>query len=105
MKHVCNQCASLTNRSERVNGEILCQSCLEKINNKTNDAILTNLKLNVLFDTKDEIETISRSIVNHLGGVEQDVTGVKQDLKKVIAAYIKKLSKYVSILKQSYQCS
>jgi len=31
MLHVCNQCASLTKRSKRINGEMLCQSCLDKI--------------------------------------------------------------------------
>ena len=31
MLHVCNQCASLTKRSKRINGEMLCQSCLNKL--------------------------------------------------------------------------
>lgn len=28
---VCNQCASLTNRPEKVNGEIVCQECYKKL--------------------------------------------------------------------------
>jgi len=31
---VCTQCASLTRYSTRINGEIICQECAEKSNEK-----------------------------------------------------------------------
>ena len=49
---------------------------------------LSDIFNNILHVSREEIETISRTITNHLGGVEQDVPGVAQDLEKVITAYL-----------------
>jgi hypothetical protein len=45
---------------------------------------------NILHDSKEEIEVISRIITNHFGGVEQDVSGVTEGLEKVIKSYLRK---------------
>ena len=49
---------------------------------------LSDLVNNILHDSKEEIETISRRIANQFGGVEQDVPGVAEDLEKVLTAYL-----------------